>query len=77
MISLPLPHLLLFVLALNLLLVFLVSAYYSARRRSPLKGRKTPRIYRCGTCGHVYVDPRDIPLAECARCGTMNEAVRR
>lgn len=42
--------------------------------------RRRPRrnaIYRCESCGHVYDDSRNVPLATCRRCGTLNEAVRR
>ena len=41
-----------------------------------LRPRRTA-IYRCEACGHVYEDSRNVPLSTCARCGTLNEAVRR
>lgn len=52
-------------------------AYAAARERGERALRRRERLYACGSCGHVYVDRRDVPLAACPRCRTMNEAVKR
>lgn len=65
------------VLAMGFLLA--VTLFYNQRERGRrLRGRRRRApIYRCSGCGHVYEDPRHVPLAGCPRCGTLNEAVRR
>ena len=39
--------------------------------------RRRPMLYRCEMCAHVYEDRRNVPLAACPRCGSLNEAVKR
>lgn len=34
-------------------------------------------LYRCTVCEHVYVDRRALPMVRCARCGSMNNLIRR
>jgi len=74
MIPLPLPDWLLFFLVANLSMVFAATLYYSVRgyRRMP-RHRAAPFIFRCTVCGHVYMDRRNVPMAECGKCGAMNE----
>ena len=50
--------------------------FYILRENAPRLARKRNRIYRCHVCEHVYLDARDVPLARCNRCGSLNEAVR-
>ncbi len=56
-----------------------VALGYASRRRRAVRraARRRERLYRCSGCAHVYTDRRDVPLAGCPRCGTLNEAVRR
>mgnify|MGYP003593315683 CR=1 FL=1 len=77
MIHLRVCDLFLLPLVFNLVALLLGGLYYAARSRRMEASPARPRIYRCSVCGHVYVDERDVPLARCARCGTMNEAVKR
>ena len=74
MIPLSLPDWILAFLITNLALVFAVTLYYSVRwyRRLP-RHRAAPFIFRCAVCGHVYMDRRNVPMAECEKCGAMNE----
>jgi hypothetical protein len=51
--------------------------YYASRVLWPLKPLAESRVYRCQSCGHVYVDARDIPMARCPQCDQFNEAVKR
>ena len=60
----------------SLVVVFACWIYYMFRHPPPVMSRRS-RIYRCVTCGHVYADHRDRPLCQCAKCGAMNEALRR
>ncbi len=63
--------------AANLALVFVVTLYYAVRRYRRLPRRRAaPFIFRCAACGHVYLDRRNVPLAECEKCGAMNESVK-
>ena len=77
MIFLSLPDWLILLLTANLFLVFLVALYYAVRqfRRWP-RPRATPNIFRCTVCGHVYLEHRDVPMAVCEKCGSMNENVK-
>jgi len=77
MISLTLPEWLSLFLIVNLSVVFAVTLYYSVRRfqRMP-RHRSAPFIFRCSVCGHVYLDDRNVPMAECGKCGNMNENVK-
>ena len=77
MIPLSLPDWILAFMITNLALVFAVTLYYSVRwyRRMP-RHRAAPFIFRCTVCGHVYLDHRNVPMAECGKCGTMNESTR-
>lgn len=57
--------------------IFLLSVFYSARRRLRVRrARTTPFIFRCSVCGHVYFDRRKVPMAECPKCGNMNETIK-
>lgn len=63
--------------AANLALVFAATLYYAVRRYRRLPHRRAaPFIFRCAACGHVYLDRRNVPLAECEKCGAMNESVK-
>ena len=77
MIPLFLPDGLVVLLLLNLSMVFMATLYYSMRRyRRMPRNRAAPFIFRCSVCGHVYLDRRNVPMAECAKCGNMNENVK-
>ena len=57
--------------------LFTLSVFYSVRRRIRVRrGRAAPFIFRCSVCGHVYFDRRNVPMAECPKCGNMNETVK-
>ena len=77
MMPLTLPEWLIFFLIANLSLVFSATLYYSVKwyRRLP-RHRTAPFIFRCSVCGHVYLDDRNVPMAECTKCGNMNENVK-
>ena len=77
MMPLPLPDWYLAFLLANLSVVFAATLYYSVRgyRRMP-RHRAAPFIFRCSVCGHVYMDRRNVPMAECGKCGAMNESVK-
>lgn len=77
MIPLALPDWFTAFLAANLAAVFAATLYYSVRgRRRMPRRRATPFIFRCSVCGHVYMDRRNVPMAECGKCGAMNENVK-
>ena len=77
MIPLALPDWFTAFLAANLAAVFAATLYYSVRgRRRMPRRRATPFIFRCSVCGHVYMDRRNVPMAECEKCGNMNENVK-
>lgn len=48
--------------------------YYAAREDWPDKPHRQGRLYRCSTCGRVYVEPRQVPMARCPHCDRLNEA---
>lgn len=77
MIPLTLPEWFEVFLLANLAVVFAATLYYSVRgyRRQP-RHRAAPFIFRCAVCGHVYLDRRNVPMAECDKCGNMNENVK-
>ena len=57
--------------------IFVLSVFYSVRRRLRVRrARATPFIFRCAVCGHVYFDRRNVPMAECPKCGNMNETIK-
>lgn len=77
MISLALPDWFVAVLVVHLSVVFAVSLYYGMRHvRWTPRRRAAPFIFRCSVCGHVYLDRRNVPMAECEKCGNMNESVK-
>ena len=77
MIPLTLPEWYEVLLVANLSVAFAITLYYSVRwyRRMP-RHRSAPFIFHCSVCGHVYLDHRNVPMAECDRCGNMNESVK-
>lgn len=77
MMQFTLPDCIVVVLIANLSMVFAATLYYSVRvyRRMP-RHRAAPYIFRCSVCGHVYLDHRNVPMAECEKCGNMNENVK-
>jgi hypothetical protein len=77
MIPLALSDWIMFFLIANLSMVFAATLYYSMRgyRRMPRR-RAAPFIFRCSVCGHVYLDRRNVPMAECEKCGNMNENIK-
>jgi len=77
MMPLTLPDWFVFFLIANLSMVFAATLYYSLRGhwRMP-RHRAAPFIFRCSVCGHVYLDHRNVPMAECEKCGNMNENVK-
>ena len=77
MIPLSLSEALAFFLIANLSMVFAATVYYSVRGQWRLPRRRAaPFIFRCTVCGHVYLDRRNVPMAECDKCGNMNEIVK-
>ncbi|HOU22193.1 MAG: hypothetical protein KBC66_02165 [Kiritimatiellae bacterium] len=77
MITLTLPDWFVVFLIANLAMVFGLTLYYSVRRyRWMPRHRAPPFIFRCSVCGHVYLDRRNVPMAECSNCGNMNENVK-
>jgi len=77
MIALPLPDAVVVLLALHLGLLLAASVFYALRRfRWTPRRRATPFLFRCSVCGHVYLDRRNVPMAECGTCGHMNESVK-
>ena len=77
MIALSLPEWLLVVLFVHLAAVFAITLYYFLRRIAARpRHAGTPAFFRCRGCGHVYVDHRNVPMAECEKCGTMNDSIR-
>ncbi len=77
MIPVSLPLLILFPLAAGLAIVFAIGLYYAVARRAPSFSLQRTRVFRCVSCGHVYVDYKRRPLVSCPRCRRMNEAVKR
>ena len=63
--------------AVNLVGIFALWLYYSRRNVWPARPLQRGKIFRCGGCGIVYVDGRDLPMARCPRCSVFNEAIRR
>jgi hypothetical protein len=61
----------------NLVALFGAWLYYSQRSSWPGQPIEQGKIYRCSSCGHVYVGARDVPMSRCPKCGTFNEAVKR
>ena len=57
--------------------LFIAWIYYTARTRWTRQPFDGGRLYRCSTCGHVYVEARDLPMARCPECNHLNESVRR
>jgi len=77
MIPLTLPEWFVILLIANLSMVFAATLYYSVRGyRRIHHHRAAPFIFRCSICGHVYLDYRNVPMAECEKCGNMNENVK-
>ena len=77
MIPLSLPDWFVLFLIVNLSMVFGATLYYSVQWHGRLpRHRAAPFIFRCSVCGHVYMDRRNVPMAECEKCGNMNENVK-
>ena len=65
------------VLAAHLAVILGAGVYYAVRRvRWAPRHRAAPFIFRCAVCGHVYLDRRNVPMAECGKCGNMNESIK-
>ena len=77
MIEVSWHHLFTIPLAVNLLSLLVFACYYALRQPVAVQSSEASRIYKCSSCEHVYIDARDIPLARCPRCDTLNEAVKR
>jgi hypothetical protein len=60
----------------HLVIVFLCGLYYFVKDRPEKKPAGKTRAYYCRACGHIYGDERNVPVAPCPRCATMNEAVK-
>ncbi len=72
------PSLIAIPLLMNLAVIALCELYYGWRCRGVHREiRAAGRIYRCARCGRVYIDTRDVPLARCARCGCLNDPIKR
>ncbi|MDD2240809.1 MAG: hypothetical protein PHO14_05670 [Kiritimatiellae bacterium] len=77
MIHLPLADWVVVVLAIHLAVILGAGVYYALRRvRWVPRHRAAPFIFRCSVCGHVYLDRRNVPMAECGKCGNMNECIK-
>jgi protein-arginine kinase activator protein McsA len=68
-------NLILIPMVFNLVAVIVCGLYYALRSASRQVRFTHERIYRCSVCDRVYVDHRDVPLAGCPRCGSLNESV--
>lgn len=76
MITLPIDHIILWLTILPLLALAGIWFFYILRYRS--RKPQAPRsIFYCASCGAVYIDDRDVPMAPCPRCGQGNERLRR
>lgn len=64
-------------MAIALLITLAVLARRASIHHPPPSRARRANIYRCEQCNHVYVDARVVPLSRCARCRTLNEAIRR
>ncbi len=64
-------------LMLHLALVGLLYAWETVSLVARRPHHALSRLYRCSVCDHVYAEERDVPLARCGRCGSLNEAIRR
>jgi len=60
-----------------ILLALCVNVFYAWHDARTRPKKRQFRLYRCARCRHVYEDARNVPLAACPLCGTLNEAVRR
>lgn len=49
--------------------------YAELRRRRFEPTPSLDRIFRCGRCGYVYTDDRDVDRSRCSQCGQTNEAI--
>ncbi|MDR0993412.1 MAG: hypothetical protein LBN38_02440 [Verrucomicrobiota bacterium] len=77
MIPISLPVWFLLVLLVHLAGIFVLSIYYAVRRFRRLPHRREASfVFRCSSCGHVYFDRRNVPMAECEKCGAMNENIK-
>lgn len=56
-----------------LVTLFIAWIYYASRNRWTDKPLHDGRLYRCATCGRVYVEPRQVPMARCPHCARLNE----
>ena len=75
----PVSHLFAWPVILALATHALLALGYASRRRRGVRSSpwRRERLYRCGECGRVYVDRRNVPVASCPQCGALNESVRR
>jgi uncharacterized paraquat-inducible protein A len=81
----PSPFLLMFPVTLDgMIAVYLVGilcalffAWLAAEVfRKGRENRRRKHFVICGICDHVFEDPSSHDLAECPRCGAMNERER-
>ena len=77
MIPVSIPFFFFILLFLALVVLFTCWLYYAFKQRATEERRTHNRIYRCASCGHVYLDALDLPMASCPRCAHMNESIRR
>jgi len=64
-------------MAMALLVVLGLGAWYTRDGRVRARRKRASNIYRCAVCRRVYVETRDLPLARCPHCSCMNEVVKR
>ena len=78
MIELSFSQVFLIPLTLSLVGMLWLWFYYAVRQKlREARDRHITRIYRCTQCRHVYIDHREVPMAVCPRCHTLNESIRR
>ncbi len=60
-----------------LVMIFGAWIYYATRKGLPDNPWSAGRLYRCASCGRIYVEPRQVPMSRCPDCDRLNEAPAR
>jgi hypothetical protein len=60
----------------TLLGVIFATWFLTEARRIRRERRAFENVYRCGSCGCEFEDATEEVLAQCPRCGTLNERYR-
>ena len=64
-------------LVFNLVVILGAWIYYTNRRAWSSRATSPRQLFRCGSCGHVYVVSQEYPTMQCPKCGRDNEVVKR